>query len=130
MSVFGKFSPKKREKIKKLLKSQTSNRPYLLLVSSGFFLGFKKKKKKKAKVATNHPSIHPSEHDEKGGYHPMKDLAKSGYKPYMKYKFLFVNHPSIFILGYRLKTKPFFFPHLSLMAIESLPKNHLIFCKF
>jgi hypothetical protein len=54
-------------------------------------LGFKKKKK--PKVATNHPSIHPSihpsEHDEKGSDHPLKDLAKSGYKPYMKYKFIF-----------------------------------------
>jgi hypothetical protein len=81
-------------------------------------------------VATNHPSIHPSEHDEKGGYHPMKDLAKSGYKPYMKYKFLFVNHPSIFIFWYRLKTKPFFFPTSHLWQLKKPQKNHLIWRKF
>jgi hypothetical protein len=80
------FAPKKKKKEKKkkkLLKSQTSNRPYLSLVSSGFFLGFKKKKTNPKWRPTIHPSIyppiHPSEHDEKGSYHPLKDLAKSGY---------------------------------------------------
>jgi len=50
------------------------------------------KKKKKSQIGDQpfiYPSIHPSEHDEKGSDHPLKDLAKSGYKPYMKYKFYF-----------------------------------------
>jgi hypothetical protein len=54
-----------------------------------FFRIKKKTKSQSGDQPSFYPPIHPSEHDEKGSYHPLKDLAKSGYKPYMKYKFVF-----------------------------------------
>jgi len=63
----------------------------------------------------------------KGGDHPWDDLAKSGYKPDMKYKSL----TYFYIFGYILKMKyrnlAIFTIFFSLLAVQTLMKNHFIF---